>query len=555
MENRSPSQVSFEAPGPGSWELETAHMKGPITPICANAITQGLRRGFSEATARYGLVMDHLRMIPVEGFMYAQTVYFGDAEGPLSPTHPDMLRRVNTAERALEGKWWREDLRRWDEEVKPAAIRTHHALQAVEPASLSTEELAEYLRAIGEHLRDMTRVHHAFNIAHIFPVGDFLVHATQWTGKSPGELARLLKGASAVSAQLATREPPALVQALREDAAARELLLSRTPARRILDELVAMPGAVGEQMKAHLQHVGYRSLGYDLSDPYVLEVPEALVRGIRGAVAGRAPEDDSAEARHLEQVREAVPAVHRALFDELLAEARLVYRLRDERNTYSDGWAMGLTRRAVLAVGTRLQELGRLTDATLAIEAELEELQGLLAGASAPTSEELRRRFQWRTTKSHVDVPARLGAPPSPSPSLDWLPPAARRVNTAVTFYLGRMMEEPPAQTTRTSVRGLPVSPGIHEGTARIIREQTDLGRIEAGDVLVAATTSPYFNVVLPLLGAIVTDRGGQLCHAAIVTREYGIPGIVGTRDATKLVRDGARVRVNGTTGELQVLA
>jgi len=60
--------------------------------------------------------------------------------------------------------------------------------------------------------------------------------------------------------------------------------------------------------------------------------------------------------------------------------------------------------------------------------------------------------------------------------------------------------------------------------------------------------------VVLPLLGAIVTDRGGQLCHAAIVTREYGIPGIVGTRDATKIVRDGARVRVNGTTGELRVL-
>ena len=64
--------------------------------------------------------------------------------------------------------------------------------------------------------------------------------------------------------------------------------------------------------------------------------------------------------------------------------------------------------------------------------------------------------------------------------------------------------------------------------------------------------TSPYFNVVLPLLGAIVTDRGGQLCHAAIVAREYGIPGIVGTREATRLIADGARVRVDGSTGEVR---
>ena len=66
--------------------------------------------------------------------------------------------------------------------------------------------------------------------------------------------------------------------------------------------------------------------------------------------------------------------------------------------------------------------------------------------------------------------------------------------------------------------------------------------------------TSPYFKVVLPLLGAIVTDRGGQLSHAAIVAREYGIPGIVGTRDATRVIPDGARVRVDGTTGEVRLL-
>jgi rifampicin phosphotransferase len=98
------------------------------------------------------------------------------------------------------------------------------------------------------------------------------------------------------------------------------------------------------------------------------------------------------------------------------------------------------------------------------------------------------------------------------------------------------------------------VNSGIYEGTARLVNDAADFGRIQRGDVLVTRMTSPYFNVVLPLLGAIVTDRGGQLCHAAIVAREYGIPGIVGTREATAKIADGARVRVDGTSGEVRLL-
>jgi pyruvate,water dikinase len=79
--------------------------------------------------------------------------------------------------------------------------------------------------------------------------------------------------------------------------------------------------------------------------------------------------------------------------------------------------------------------------------------------------------------------------------------------------------------------------------------------KVKQGDVLIARTTGPSYNVLLPLLGGIVTDRGGLLSHAAIVAREYGLPAVVGTTDATKLVPDGARVRLDGATGEIQVLS
>ena len=81
-----------------------------------------------------------------------------------------------------------------------------------------------------------------------------------------------------------------------------------------------------------------------------------------------------------------------------------------------------------------------------------------------------------------------------------------------------------------------------------------DFNRLQQGDVLITRNTGPAFNVVLPLLGAIVTDRGGQLSHAAIVAREYGIPAVVGTREATTMFPDGARVRVNGDKGVVELV-
>lgn len=82
----------------------------------------------------------------------------------------------------------------------------------------------------------------------------------------------------------------------------------------------------------------------------------------------------------------------------------------------------------------------------------------------------------------------------------------------------------------------------------------SELGRIAQGDVLVTEATGAAFNVVLPLLGAIVTNRGGVLSHAAIMAREYGIPAVVGTTDATQILPDGARVRVDGGSGEARIL-
>ena len=85
---------------------------------------------------------------------------------------------------------------------------------------------------------------------------------------------------------------------------------------------------------------------------------------------------------------------------------------------------------------------------------------------------------------------------------------------------------------------GLAASKGVYEGPARRVSGPSEFGRIAKGDVLVTESTTEAFNILLPLLGGIVTDNGGLLSHAAIVAREYGIPGVVGTREATERIRD-----------------
>jgi pyruvate,water dikinase len=249
-----------------------------------------------------------------------------------------------------------------------------------------------------------------------------------------------------------------------------------------------------------------------------------------------------------------VPEQHREQFDELLGEARLTYKVRDERGVFSDIWAAGIMRRAVLACGRRVAGKGRIHNAEHFVDADFGEMRSLLAGANGPSAEELAERFELRTSLSAKDAPAFLGDAPSPPPDPSGLPPAVGRVMRAMGIVIGEMFGSSEAEHGERLVRGLAASPGVYEGPARRVAGPTEFDRIDQGDVLVTESTTEAFNILLPLLGAIVTDSGGLLSHAAIVAREYGIPAVVGTRDATGLIPDGARVRINGEAGEVEVL-
>jgi rifampicin phosphotransferase len=537
------SDLRFDPPGPGCWKLDAVHFPRPVTRYWAETHPAPFRRGFGEFTRFYGMLIDTLDTAYPNGFSYTM----------MRPAAPEEIpERLARAEEVFDGKLWREQLREWDDQVKPASVAAHRAIQAVDPESLSDEGLAAHLRRCHEHHSAMITQHMRFTAGAMIPTGDFLAHVGAWTGLPASELLGLLRGAAPVSAG-ASGELERLVAAAADDPRASELLASEGDPAQVLRELRALDGGTGAAVSAYLDLVGWRLLdGFDISGPCALELPDVLLRAIRIAASGREAQDGNVE-QLTAGVRAKVPEEHRDEFDELLGEARLMYRLRDERGVFSDIWASGLMRRAALAAGGRLAERGRVGAPEHLVDATVDEMCALLTGADAPTGEELAARAAYRATHTAKEAPEFIGEEPTAPPDPSGLPPAAARVMQAMGIVMSEMLGSSEEQHEEQLLRGLAASRGIYEGPARLIAGPAEFDRIMKGDVLVTESTSEAFNILLPLLGAIVTDSGGLLSHSAIVAREYGIPGVVGTREATDRIKDGTRVRVDGESGEVTV--
>jgi pyruvate,water dikinase len=146
-----------------------------------------------------------------------------------------------------------------------------------------------------------------------------------------------------------------------------------------------------------------------------------------------------------------------------------------------------------------------------------------------------QRRAVWRGQ--------RLVAPPQVLPQGSWWEKAFSRWLPASAGEQGGSV-----------LRGVGASAGQVTGTARVLAGPADFARLQPGDVLVATITTPAWTTLFARAGAVVTDVGGPLSHSSIVAREYGIPAVLGTNVATRRIRDGTRVRVDGEAGTVTLL-
>lgn len=543
VESTTSDKLIFESPGAGPWDQDPVHFPRPLTRYYQETQVSPFKKGTQENARFFGLLIDGLQSSYVNGFAYIQALPAPENEIP---------ERFKRAEQVFAQKLWREQLQEWDKHCKPTSIAKHRELQSINPDTLSDEDLITYLKQCRDHHAAMIAQHMRFTVATLLPTGDFLAQVGEWTGLPSSELLGLMRGSSSISAG-GSDEVEQLKLALAKDPEANEILNSDEDPQEVIQKLSSLEGNAGEAVRGYIELVGNRLIdGFDIAEPTAMEMPDALLRSMRVAVSHE--QAVSKTDKQSADVRSKVPADHQSQFDELLQEARLTYRLRDERGVYSDIWAAGLVRRAVLSAGRRVASRGRIATPLQMLEASLDEMCDLILDHGGPSVEELDQRYQYRSSHTAKEAPPSLGSPKPAPPDLTTLPPSVARLMRAFMTSMNEVFGSSTAENEEKILIGLAASKGVYEGPACRVSGPSEFGRIKKGDVLVTESTSEAFNILLPLLGGLVTDNGGLLSHAAIVSREYGIPGVVGTREATERIRNGMRVRVDGDKGEVTVL-
>lgn len=554
--------VVWAPPGPGTWTRDPSKQPKPMTGFFRAVVPPRLNGAFHEVATRYGLLIDGFHMADVNGWLYLRPKPVGapDKAGPPPPRwvirallvlHPALRARRTSAAEALASRQWLIDGRLWLDGGRDAFVARLHDLTAEDPSKLPRDDLRQHLGELVAILGEGLGIHFRDALCHFIAIGDFAQHATRWTSVPPAEVVAMLAGYS--SSSVAPLDHLDRIGRALEAVpdARRQVLSAELPAHERLAALRSASTEAASALDEYLAEYGHRIIfGFDVDGKSMAEVPPALVASIAARLERPVPRPPKPQ----DLLRERVPSEHLAEYDALKAEAATLYGLRDSDVGPTFEWPLGLLRRALRRAGDLLADEGRLHRPDQVFDATPEEIDAMLLGHSlAPSADALAER-QFRRLTAPADPPLSLGEPVEP-PSFDWLPGAVGRISGALVLGMSFDTGEDAKVRIQSTVEltGVAASRGVHRGRARVVNDAADFGRLVQGDVLVARMTTPTYNLVLPLLGAVVTDTGGVLSHAAIVAREYGIPAVVATGTATTSIIDGTLVTVDGDRGVVTI--
>nr|WP_227993726.1 PEP/pyruvate-binding domain-containing protein [Pseudactinotalea sp. HY160] len=561
---------------PGTWTKETERYAEPMTALGASLATRAVADGLSAAFRRYGGLIGRVECRSIGGELYQRMVPLaGDGTG--APPHPLLLtvlartalrRRMRAARVHASPTAVAAAVARWREIDRPDLEHRLETLRAVATGGLDGPGLAAHLRDSRDLFARAMRLHFDLTVPGIVPVYAFVRVCRRLLGYDDRACLRLLAGASpATSAgSLALAR---IGERLAEHPGARARVAAGEEVAAVLAE--TSPDLARDY--ADWLHRYARSCLNDDPGSGVLADRPDLVRALLltdpAAASGRVESVRSARRRAVAQARSGLAVRARRKFDAALAAAEAAHGLREEVAFWTGSQCGGLVHEAALAAGRGLARQGRIDRAHDVVDLGLDDLLAAVEGGGADLRAAVATaRAERAWTRAHPG-PAVLGGPSPGPPDLRGLPRRARLVNEAMLWArAGRPAgpgSDPPTRPahrpahgpTRPAPRngavpiltGIPGSPGRYRGAVRIVDGEADAGTLRGGEVLVTRMTDPAWSALFPLAGALVTDIGGELSHAAIVAREYGIPAVLGTVAATSTLRDGEPVEVDGTAG------
>lgn len=320
--------------------------------------------------------------------------------------------------------------------------------------------------------------------------------------------------------------------------------LRDTVADNFLDELSALPGGrqAREAIAGYLESYGMRCVGeIDITRPRWSEQPRALLPVLLGHIDHAEPGEG---ARRFEEGRVEAQEYAEGLLRRLRSlpdgaakadeTAAMIARLRTfvgyrEYPKYGMVCRYAEWKKALLGEAGRLVNAGVLQDASDIFWLSFEELRTVVETQQADGRLIAERAAEFETVT--------LLTPP-------------RVLTSQGEALLGAWSRE---DAPEGALLGLAVSAGVVEGRARVVSDLASAD-LRAGDILVTAFTDPSWTPAFVSITGLVTQAGGMMTHGAVVAREYGLPAVVGVDHATTLIRDGQRIRVDGTSGIVVIL-
>ena len=308
---------------------------------------------------------------------------------------------------------------------------------------------------------------------------------------------------------------------------------------------------ISERIEPYQREFGWHAVwSHEFVFPTVREEMEPVLELIRGYLTS-----DYDYPSAIDAMRKDIEAASRQILDGLDGDALEEMRaanavnlrmapLTPDHHFYIDQGANAHVRLVLLAVGQKLVEAGRLDTPDDVLFLRYNELRMLIGSPDAVDARGLvaERRAEREAAKQvhprdwvGTVTPSQLAFPYL----INW-------------GYPERFHRQ--ASNDQTRIEGIAGSPGMIEGTARVVMTTDEFDQVRDGDILVCQMTNPAWVVLFTKIAGLVTDTGGTTSHPAVLSREFGIPAVIGTSIATKRIATGDRIRVDGSTGVVEVL-
>ncbi|MGZ4643851.1 MAG: PEP-utilizing enzyme [Blastococcus sp.] len=308
---------------------------------------------------------------------------------------------------------------------------------------------------------------------------------------------------------------------------------------------------IAGQLEPYQREFGWRAVwSHEFIFPTFREQPEPILEQVRGYL-----DTDYDYPSALETVRVDLEKASAELLEGLTGEARdelaaanavnlRMAPLTPDHHFYIDQGANARLRVVLITLGQRLVDEGHLDAADDVLFLRYNELRAFVGDPSATDARAIVAGRRAERAAAAARQPR------------DWV---GTVTESQLNFpywvnwgYPERFHRE--ASTSATQVSGIPGSPGVVEGTARVVRTVGDFDEVAEGDILVCQMTNPAWVVLFTKIAGLVTDTGGTTSHPAVLAREFGIPAVVGTSEATRKITTGDRIRVDGSAGVVEIM-